>query len=390
MLPAARDSVLFALAAVPALVSAWWTLLALIALPRPQRPSPASRAWRLTVVIPAHDEESTISTTLRSLEAAIPPPGRVVVVADNCSDSTAEVARTFPVTVLERNDSSRRGKSHALDFALATLRSEQEHPDAVVFLDADTVVDSDFFARVADSLDAGAEVVQGYYQALPGHSELSRLRRLAFALVHWSRPLGARRLGLGATLKGNGMAFRWPVVAEGTGGAGVTEDAAMTLALVRRGIAVDFAPAARLAGLMAENYRDAATQDQRWEGGRVGLLGPSLNAALTALRSGNVRCAGAALEVAAPPLSVTGGLAVLAMSGTVLTRSSALPLAGFAVAATGAYVGIGLLAARPSPRDLWALREVPRFVLHKFAVFARLTRGGAPQGWQRTQREELP
>lgn len=387
MLAALRDTLFVALAAGPAIVSGWWALLALVALPAPRSAPPASRGWRLTVIIPAHDEESTIPATLRSVAAAFPPADCVVVVADNCTDRTAEVARAHGATVLERHDRENRGKSFALDFAIATLRMEQAPPDAVIFLDADTVVEPDFFARMTDELEAGADVVQGYYQALPGRSDLSRLRRLAFALVHWARPLGASRFGLGGTLKGNGMAFRWPVIAEGTGGAGVTEDAAMTLGLVERGVAVSFAPSARLAGLMADNYRDAVTQDQRWEGGRAGLLGPSLRAASHALRAGNLRCAGAALEVAAPPLSLTGGLALIAAVGAWFTRSAALPLALFGVAATGAYVGIGLAAARTSWRDLWALREVPRFVVHKFAVYARLT-GGAPQGWQRTQREE--
>ncbi len=383
----AVDAALFAAAAVPALWGTWWTLLALLALRRPLAPMPARQRLSMTVVIPAHNEEGTVARCLRSLLASELPPSEIVVVADNCTDATAAVARDFGVTVLVRDDSTLRGKSHALDFALAALRDRPQPPAAVLFIDADTEVAPDCLTHLEARLDTGARVVQAYYQAAATTSELGRLRRLAFALVHWTRPLGAARLGLGATLKGNGMAFRWDVVASGTGGRGVTEDAAMTLSLVARGVPVAFEPSARVFGLMADDYAGARTQDERWEGGRAHLLAPAIRGALRAARTGNLSGAAAALEVAAPPLSLLGTLAMAALGGAVVTRSGALSLALIAVGSLGAYVFVGLISARVSFADLLAARGIPRFVAHKLAIYVRLLRRGVPTEWERTQRE---
>ncbi len=380
------DAGVIVLGAIPAAWGSWWTLLALLALPAPGASRLASRTARTVVVIPAHNEESNLARTLASLHASEPRPLEVLVVADNCTDDTAGVAARMGATVLVRNDAGHRGKPYALDFALAELRTRAQPPTAVVFVDADTEVAADCLGWLQRRLDAGAQAVQAYYQASPGPSELSRLRRLALALVHWARPLGAARLGLGATLKGNGMAFRWDVIADGVGGYGVTEDAAMTLDLADRGIAVEFEPHALVTGLMASDYASARTQDERWEGGRAGLLTRSLAVALRSAARGRLDLTGAALEVAAPPLSIAGGLAVANLGLALMTRSAAVPLAAYAVTAVGGYVVVGLAAARTSRRDLRALVGLPAFLLHKAGVYARLASRGAPRQWERTER----
>lgn len=386
MTPGIVDSGVIALAAVPIAWGSWWTFLAVLALPTPEASRLVSRTSRTVVVIPAHNEESNLAHTLASLAASDMQPLEVLVVADNCTDDTAGVAARLGATVLVRNDTARRGKPYALDFALAELRSRSHPPTAVVFVDADTEVATDCLGWLERRLEGGAQVAQAYYQASPGPSELSRLRRLALALVHWARPLGAARLGLGATLKGNGMAFRWDVIAEGVGGYGVAEDAAMTLDLASRGIAVEFEPHALVTGLMASDYASARTQDERWEGGRAGLLSRSLAVATRSALRGRLDLTGAALEVAAPPLSITGALAVASLGVALATRSYALPLAVGAVGAVGGYVAVGLAAARTSRRDLRALVGLPAFLLHKAGVYARLATRGAPQQWERTER----
>ncbi len=98
----------------------------------------------------------------------------------------------------------------------------------------------------------------------------------------------------------------------------------------------------------------------------------------------------AALEVATPPLSLLGGLAVAAALASWVTRSAALPLALLSAGLLGAYVVIGLVASRASLRDVAALRGLPRFLAHKLQVYARLLRAGTPDAWLRTQREERP
>jgi len=364
---------------------AWWTVLSTAAMVRPQPEATRSERLQLVVIVPAHNEESLIEACLRSLQAADTAAAReVIVVADNCTDRTAAVARLAGTTVLERHDATRRGKSFALDYALQQLAARPQHPDAVLFVDADTTVSSTFYTAIERRLADGALAVQVHYEAARGETALGRLRRIAFLLIHWSRPLGASRLGLGTTLKGNGMALRWDVVARGFAGAGLAEDADMTLRLVRQGIPVTFEPVASVTGYMAQRYAAARTQDDRWERGRFALMPRALALAVGALARGDVAAAAGALEVASLPLSLvvalTFGGGVLAIAG-----QGSIVLAFAAAASVGCYLVVGAAAARVPLSELTSLSAVPRYLWHKARVYARVLARPAG-GWERTRR----
>lgn len=363
---------------------AWWTLLAVAALPRPRpRIAPAALP-RLAVIVPAHNEELLLGRCLESLAAARGEPRpEVIVVADNCTDATAAVARAHGATVIEREDASRRGKSYALEAAVAMLGARPELPAACLFVDADTVVSPGLFEAVAGQLAEGAAAVQVHYRGDAGTSELARLRRLAFALVHWARPLGASRLGLGTGLKGNGMALSWAAIARAGLGQGITEDAALTLDLARAGIPVRFEPHAWVQGYMSADYADARVQDERWERGRLSLAGRALTVGGGALRRRQFAAAAGALEVATLPLSVLAALGVGASVAGVLSGRARLPMLG--VASLVAYVATGLTAARAPREDVAALTGAPRFIVHKLRIIGGLA--GASNGeWRRTER----
>lgn len=362
----------------------WWTLLALLALKRPA-PAPGPRGlldW--VAVVPAHNEETLIARTVGSLVATGLEPSRVIVVADNCSDGTATVARETGATVIERHDDEARGKGYALDFALTFLGARSHRHDALAIVDADSEVNVEFFACLAARFETGASIVQAHYSGGPGDSPFARIRRLALGLVHWARPLGASRLALPTTLKGNGMAFRWEIIRNGFPGAGVTEDAAATLEYARRGVVVEFEPRARVSGLMANSYREAATQDLRWEGGRLAQSRTALALATRLAARGRIRAAYACLELASPPLTL---LAFVAATAAVLggVGFGSAVLGTVALGSVVAYIGLGLAAAKPCRADLAALVHAPRFVLYKALIYARLTRG-KPRTWERTTR----
>ena len=136
--------VLLAAAAVPPLAATTYLGVLAAWARRPSSVAVAAASVPLTrfdVVVPAHDEEAGIARTIASLAALDYPASmfRVVVVADNCSDATAERARAAGATVLERVDTQRRGKGYALSFAFdACLRDGRA--SAVVVVDADTSV----------------------------------------------------------------------------------------------------------------------------------------------------------------------------------------------------------------------------------------------------------
>lgn len=363
---------------------AWWTVLSAAALRRPSARVGPARLLPLVVLVPAHNEEALIGQTVDSLvTAAASLDARILVIADNCNDATAELAAAHGADVLRREDASHRGKPYALQFALGSLAKDA--PAAVAVVDADTLVDSNFIDAVSERLASGSRAVQVHYAAGPASTDVGRLRRLAFLLVHWSRPLGASRLGLGVGLKGNGMAFDWSAANIALAGAGLTEDAAATLELAVRGIHVDYEPRTTVRGFMAQTYAEARTQDSRWEGGRTRLVFQAIRSAIRALARGDIAAAGAALEVGTLPLSLllfvgTGA----AVAGLIGVGSATLGIA--AVASIGLYVVVGLAAARPEARDLRAIASAPGFLAHKAAVYGRIVAGRTGANWQRTAR----
>ena len=90
------------------------------------------------ILVPAHNEESVIAQTLENLTKSIDEHDRVIVIADNCDDQTASIARTFGFEVLERESRDQRGKGYALAFGLASI--EDNPPDIVIVVDADCEV----------------------------------------------------------------------------------------------------------------------------------------------------------------------------------------------------------------------------------------------------------
>src|ERR1700753_3597765 len=129
------------LVAIPAVGSSLYLLILTLLSGRPQTPPPSSRRMRFDIIVPAHNEEAVIVAAVRSLLAVDWPADRfrVVVVADNCTDSTAEIASAAGAHVLSRFDPGRRGKGYALDFAFAASRAEGQ-ADALLVVDADAKV----------------------------------------------------------------------------------------------------------------------------------------------------------------------------------------------------------------------------------------------------------
>jgi len=112
---------------------------ALVRLPDPDATDPVAKPLRLTVLVPAHDESATIAATLESLWAQERPPERVVVVADNCTDDTADVARRGGADVFTTVGNSGK-KAGALNQALAERFAHVDGRDVVMIMDADSVI----------------------------------------------------------------------------------------------------------------------------------------------------------------------------------------------------------------------------------------------------------
>ena len=140
-------------------------LLVLTCLSGRAAPPPASsRKLFFDIIVPAHDEAAGIAKTILSLQQLDWPSAlyRIVVVADNCTDATAAISRQAGAIVLERQDLTRRGKGYALAHAFDWSRSAAV-AEAVVVVDADSIVSANLLESFAARIEADAWALQAHY-----------------------------------------------------------------------------------------------------------------------------------------------------------------------------------------------------------------------------------
>ncbi|MFM7322165.1 MAG: glycosyltransferase family 2 protein [Armatimonadota bacterium] len=410
------EILLGAVAATTLVSTVWLGAVLVSATRRRSAPGPAADL-RVAVVVPAHDEELVLGETLRGIAAQRWPSERlsVVVVADNCTDGTARIAREAGAVVMERTDPVERGKGFALAWAFGRLLGSDSPipgpvPDAFVILDADTWAEPTMVEQLVAALPDGANglaAVQGRYGVLnPEGGWRAALMSAAFELCNHVRLLGIDRLGASVGLKGNGMIFsRATLERVPWTGRSVTEDIDYGLDLLEHhGVRVRYAPDAVVRAQMPVTAGQGASQRARWEGGRYRLMRrrvPQL--LLAAVRRRDARLIAAALDLSALPLAEIVALLCVGGAGLAAGGSSMLPAVRFALAgalgtsalALAAYVLFGMRVAGAGPEAYRALLRVPMYVLWKLTLYVRRRASGAakPAGaddeWVRTERIEM-
>lgn len=409
-------AILLVLGAVAVLWSVYYALLLVAAAAqraRERQDPPIADPQSLPsfcIVIPAHNEELVLGATLESLRQLDYPRHlvEVVVVADNCTDSTALLARQRGATVLERHDASQRGKGYALNWAFARLLARPATAGAYAIVDADTWVSPDFLRAMAARCGTPRELwaLQGRYGVLNGaESWRAELMSAAFELCNHIRLLAGERLGATASLKGNGMAFSPALLRRAPWqGRSITEDLDYGLdLLIEHGIRVQYVPQAVVRAQMPTTARQAVSQRERWEGGRYAILRRRLGELLrAAARRRDLRLVEAAISLAAPPLAELAAL--LALWGLAAGMVSAFAFTAMpewwtalwapCVAAFAAYVLGGLALAGAPGRTYLALLAAPFYVGWKLGLYVlaalRRPRGrGREAEWIRTARASI-
>ncbi len=203
LLPA---NILLLIAALPALAACGYLLLLTLLSARLPAPVGSQRRLRFEVIVPAHNEALVIERCIASLQQLDWPRDqfRLIVVADNCDDATAAIARSAGAAVLVRHDPLLRAKGYALKFAF----EQAQHAgwaDALVVIDADSEVSPNLLEAFAGRLETGASVVQAQYGVLNAEeSWRTGLMAIAHGAFHNVRSRGRERLGVSCGLRGNG------------------------------------------------------------------------------------------------------------------------------------------------------------------------------------------
>jgi poly-beta-1,6-N-acetyl-D-glucosamine synthase len=164
----------------------------------------AAPVGRIVALLPAHNEAESIGATLRALAAQTRVPDQVIVICDNCTDATAEIAAGYGATVWA-TEGNRHKKAGALNFALRRILPGLDDHDAVLVQDADSFLDPEFVAVTARRLNDGYAAAGGNFRAREGGGFCGALQRNEYA--RYARDNG-RKQGRVLCITGVGTLFR--------------------------------------------------------------------------------------------------------------------------------------------------------------------------------------
>ncbi len=345
------------------------------------------RTIRLAVVVPAHDEERMIARTVRSLKAA-DAATQIYVVTHNCSDATGAMAAKAGAVVVELKNPKLRGKGAALRHGFGAAL--EAGANAVLVIDADSVISSNLIRATRAKLEEGAEVTQCRYELeLPADGSgrpMARLRALAFRGMNVLRARGRAGLGFSTGLFGNGFALTARTLAHVPFSANsIAEDVEYHTKLACEGVRVYWVGDAFVHAHMAASGRAQATQEGRWEGGRLKVGSRATRQLMRAVLRRKWRAMETLADVWSLPLS--RGVLTLLLTAT-------LPLhwlhvfAGVCAGIALVYVLEAALLGTQPKQDLASLAAAPLYLVWKVAITPIvLLQSRSRAEWARTKRE---
>lgn len=353
------------------------------------------RMRRYLLFIPAHNEEIMIGRILTSLKSVDYLPERfdVRVIADNCMDRTAEVARSHGVGVLTREDESKKGKGFAIAWAMKEV--DLGAFDAVVIADADNLIDPKFFHGLDEVMDAGFKAVQC-------NNCLANCDETAFTkVIHLSRTINnelyhhaKHRIGLSSYLMGNGMCFTTGLLKEHGWVTGtIAEDYEYYARLVQHNELVGFAANSRLYHQESRGLRHASKQRLRWSSGRFQVAQKyGLGLLMKGLGERSYKIVDASFPLILPNLSLMVNMTIVALV-VALAMSLFHPIPFivfwllFLLALQIAYFVSGALLTKMSiVKFFFALGFAPLFLLWKGGIDIVGITGRKTQQWGRSKR----
>jgi cellulose synthase/poly-beta-1,6-N-acetylglucosamine synthase-like glycosyltransferase len=387
--------VALALLAVPAVLACAYLLFLTLLSATIRVPSRSSGRVKFDVIVPAHNESSVIARTVDSLRKIdwSADRYRILVVADNCTDNTAQIAAEHGAVVLERHDSIRRGKGYALQHAF-NRSAVDGFADAVVVVDADAEVSSNLLEAFAARIETGEHAIQAHYGILnPWASWRTRLITIAKAAFHIVRSRARERLGVSCGVRGNGWCVTHKLLQSVPYGAfSLTEDVEYGNTLGLAGVRVAYADEAHSDAEMVSGEQAARKQRQRWETGRFQLIRnqtwPLLKHALT---TGNAVTLDLAFDLLVLPLSYVVANIILLCGFAWLAawwQPIFVPMLWLGIGCVVAlvlHVMRGWQLSGMGWRGLVDLVRAPGFLIWK--VLLMLRRQDAAE-WVRTEREK--
>lgn len=345
----------------------------------------------IAVLIPAHDEETTIGGTVRLLRCQLKSRDNLIVVADNCRDKTAEEAFRAGATVTVRSDLQRIGKGYALAHGISYL--SKSPPDVLIIIDADCRVSEGGVLALASRANALLRPIQAKNVVVPDVTDpKAKISSFAFCFKNIVRARGANRLGLPCHLMGTGMALPWPIVQRLQFGTGeIVEDLRLGFDCVAAGFNPVLCSSVSVSSLTPPSSDAAIVQRTRWEHGHLSFIASNLSyLLLRGLREKNLGLVFMCLDAAVPPLSLLVFLqfgaaifaAVIALITGIVTP---LTVSVLGLCCTLIAVAIGWMTECRGILSLAQVAKIPGYILWKLPVYLGLLLKREAK-WIRTKR----
>jgi len=332
---------------------------------------------------------------LRTIEPEIGESDRILVVAHNCTDRTAMIARARGAEAIEVRDAGTGGKPDALKAGLRHL--DADPPEVVVIIDADCRVERGAIRTLALCAAESGGPVQGDYRFRDeSGEEFGSLSSLALLVKNVARPHGLTRLGLPCLLNGAGSAYPFAQLRSAPHGEGsIAEDYQLAIDLARAGHPTRFVPAARVLSVLPDRRDAALRQRKRWEHGHLTLVlatAPRLLVEGLFKLDRNLFFLGVDLLV--PPLAflvlgwiVAAGLALAAWGYQAQLGPALLVLAAGLLLGAGLSAAVGRFAGAKALVRM--LAAAPRYVFSKLPLYLAFF-GRRETRWRKTERTSAP
>ena len=239
-----------------------------------EKPLKVNKEHRFMAIIPAHTEEAVIGNLIESLKNQNYNKELydIYVIADNCTDNTARVARELGAIVYERFDETKKTKGYALDWFLQQKINEDAPYDALCVFDADNIVDKNFIKAMNKKLCQGEDVVQGYRDI---KNPTDNWITSGYALFYWTNHrfyhLARYNLGLSPMLNGTGFMVNFNIIKENNGWKTLTltEDIEFSLQRILKEKRLGWATDAIVYDEQPTGFKQSWSQRSRWTVGHM-------------------------------------------------------------------------------------------------------------------------
>ena len=233
-----------------------------------EKPMLTDKKHRFIIALRANNEESVIGNLIKSLKMQDYDKSLfdIYVIADNCTDKTAEVARENGAIVYERFDETKKTKGYALNWFLDKMKDKKDDYDALLVFDADNVVDKNFLNVMNKKLCQGEVLVQGYRDIKnPTDTWVSG----GYAIFYWTMNrlyhLARYNMGLSPLINGTAFMVKWDLlIDEGWNTKTLTEDIEFALINISKGVKLGWAKDAIVYDEQPLTFKQSWKQRERW------------------------------------------------------------------------------------------------------------------------------